>query len=370
MTIAKQFGFATGAGAIQNIADHNDATFWAPLATGLDTITDQFLTSDGTSLNYAGSFAALEYDFGRDVRATSILIKVETLLTLGAAVLIGSDNPATSVADTCQTGDVLLAQYTQAQMVASKVLEITATKAVDLRFRYYRILQRSSAAAAAPPIPGSGPSGPFTQFDSSAGNFTTPTYSGTFTIEGWGGGASGGVTGNANAGGDTEVSKDSLFDLIAHGGHKATTSAANSGTGAGTGGTATGANTFNVTGGNAGVPSPTTTGGGTSGKGGDAPVGGLGGSPVSNSDTMIRYGINGAAPGGGGSGRNLSTSIAGGTYFKYPGGGTGAYFKHVLTRGIDGPEPGDVIAWSVGAGGVSPIGDGNGANGRVRFSWT
>lgn len=367
MPIVKQFGFSTGAGAIQNIADHDDATFWAPLATGLDTITDQFLTADGTALNSAGSFAAIEYDFGAPVRLTSVVLKVETPLALGPAVLIGSDNPATSLADTCQSTDVLLAQYTQAQMTSSKVLEIIASKLVDLRFRYYRLLQRSSLITAAPPVPGAGT---FSQFDAGSGNFTTPTYAGTFTIEGWGAGASGGVTGDAHNGGNTTVAKDSLFTLAAGGGVKASTAAANSGSGFGTGGVATGANTANTPGGDAGVPSPTSSALGTSGKGGDAPFGGPGGSPATNTDTMIRYGNKGQAPGGGGSGRNTSTSVAGGTAFKFPGGGAGSYFKHVLTRGINGPEPGDIIAWSVGAGGLSSIGDGSGANGRVRFSWT
>lgn len=370
MPLVTQFGFATAAGLIQNIADRNEATFWKPLPTGLDTITDQFFTPDGTALNYGGSFAALQWDFGSDIRVTSFMIKVETHLSLGPAVLIGSANPASSVANTLQVGDVLLATYSADQIVSNNVLPVPVSKAADLRFRYYRLLQRTSDPVNAPPVAGAGVYG---SYEGSSGLFETPSYSSLFIMEGWGGGASGGLTGNAVNGGDTTISRESAFILTAGGGVKATASAANSGTGAGTGGAASGANTLNVAGGDAGVPSPASSGEGLSGKGGDAPNGGgVGGPSQTNSGYMIRYGNDGQSPGGGGSGRNISTSIAGGTYFKFPGGGSGGYFKHVLRRGIDAaaPAPGDMIAWTVGAGGLSPSGDGHGANGRARFSWT
>ena len=366
MIVVRQYGFAAGSGDLQNLVDGDEATFWRPLSTGFDAYTTQFLTSGG-ALNVGGSFAALEWDFGTAIRATSVRIKVETPLTLGPSILIGSLSPATSVSNTMQAGDVLLAQFDEVKINSSKVMEIPVTKASDVRFRYYRLLQRSTSPAAAPPST-LGPNA--VQFDSGAGSFETPDYGSTFTIEIWSAGASGGVSANANDGGDTTAGIDSLVVLTAEGGHKPTAVAPNLGTGAGTGGVASGGNAVNTNGGDGGLPSPLSAVGGESGKGGDAPLGGVGGSPQTNPGVMIVSGNDGTIPGGGGSGRNVSTSIAGGTYFKFPGGGSGCYVKHVLHRGVDGPEPGDVWGYEIGVGGVSPIGDGSGANGRARFSWT
>lgn len=363
----KQFGFSTGAGVLSNLVDKDRLTFWQPLATHLDTITDQFLLSDGT-LNYGGSFAALEWDFGVAVRAQTLLINVESALTLGDAVLVGSNNPATSIANTLQTGDVKLATFSPEQIVQNKTLAVEATIFNDLRFRYYRLLQRSSNPSAGPTVDANS-----STFDTAgAAEFETPAYTDKFIIEMWGAGACAGVAADSNDGGDSTCS---TYSLTAGGGNKPSATNPNLGTGTGTGGVATGGNNVNTPGGDAPLPSPTSIGEGLSGAGGSAPNGGLGGDGVPNNalttfSDAIKAGRAGVAPGGGGSGRNWAAGTGGGSYFKYPGGGAGSYVKHVLTKGIDGPDPGDMIDYVVGAGGVPSNLDGRGANGRVRFSWT
>jgi len=380
MITVKQFGFATGAGALANLVDSNDATSWTPLATNFSAYPAQFMSPDGTVLNYGASFPAIEWDFGEPTRAVSLSILVVSPLALGPAVLIGSDNPATSTANTLQTGDVLLATYNAQEIVSSNVLTIALTTNSDVKFRYYRLLQRSSLLSAALP----GPTNSKT-YDTGAGNHTVGAYTDKFIIEVWGAGASGGVSTEAQDGGNSTCA---TYALTAEGGNKASTSAANAPTGAGTGGAATGGNTANIVGGDGDPPFPNTTGLGNSGKGGDCPNGSLGGLAVYNGGAQLIYGwhpwgskagkvVIGAVdqpggtvtggPGGGGSGRNIAI----GTHrFKYPGGGAGAYVKHVLTKGIDGPDEGDLIAYVIGAAGVSTQPDGAGANGRVRFSWT
>lgn len=377
----KQFGFATGAGALANIVDGSKITFWQPLATTFDFYTAQFFTPDGTALNYGGSFPAIEWDFGSPTRALTILLETATILTLGPGVLIGSSNPATSVTDTLQSGDTFLAQFSAGQITSNMVLQIPATSAADLRFRYYRLLQRTSASAFAP----LGPTNSRT-LDSGAGSFAVVDYTDKFIIEIWGAGASGGISGNAQDGGNSTCA---TYALTAEGGKKATTTGPNSGTGAGLGGAASGGNTANITGEGGSPPAPATSDYGISGKGGDAPFGSVGGAGISNWSSgfpgsalafailygtkagQLTYGFGLEAetgPGGGGSGRNIWQFLIGAS--KYPGGGAGGYVKHVLTKGIDGPITGNLIAYAVGAGGISTQPDGGGARGRVRFSWT
>jgi hypothetical protein len=369
MTITvKQFGFTPSSGALSNIVDTNVATGWAPSATDLASFTSSFLHASGVPI--VAPFACIEFDYGEAVRLPLFLLQTESGSTLGDGMLIGSDTPATSTADVVNSDDVLMGVYTQAQLNAGHVLKTSAFSG-DIRKRYYRLCQHALGV----PIvstDGGGPGGSNSQvFDSGSDNFITPDYTNTLVIELWGAAACGGVSGDASDGGDTTCA---TYSLIAGGGNKSAQAAQNAGPG-GTGGTATGGNTLNATGGNGDPPDPTgTLNAGNSGKGGDAPYGGVGGSAVSNGAGGHINGNPGVAPGGGGSGRNNNVSDSGliftAAYFKYPGGGSGAYVRHVFTRGVAGsPAPGDPIAYSVGAGAVSPVGDGNGANGRARFSW-
>jgi len=382
MPTVKQFGFAPGAGALANLVDGNDATSWTPLATNFSAYPAQFMTPDGASLNYGSSFPAIEWDFGEPTRAVSLNILVESPLTLGPAVLIGSDNPATSTANTLQSGDVLLATYNAQEIVSNNVLTIALTTNSDVRFRYYRLLQRSALPSVAVPAPTNSK-----PYESGAGSHEVGPYTDKFIIELWGAGASGGVSDNAQDGGNSTCS---TYSLTAEGGNKATATVPNAGTGAGTGGAASGGNTANIPGGDGSPPSPVSPLPGFSGKGGDCPNGSPGGAGVGNNG-HLKYGdspwgskassvvIGGSdlpggtvtgAPGGGGSGMNLFSDTVLPSWYKYPGGGAGGYVKHVLTKGIDGPDEGDLIAFTVGVGGVSTQPDGGGANGRARFSWT
>jgi hypothetical protein len=211
-----------------------------------------------------------------------------------------------------------------------------------------------------PVVPGA------TTFNSGSGNYSVPAYN-TLTIEIWGAGASGGVTSQANNGGNSTVS---TYSLTAGGGIKSTATTYNTNQ-LGIGGTASGGNTTNTNGGNSTSPSPTNLGVGTSGAGGNSPNGGTGGAAVGGGLGTVAAGNAGNAPGGGGSGHQSFIGGPAGGQAKYPGGGAGAYVRHVFTFGAGGaPAVGASIAYAVGAGGTSsssPV-DGAGAAGRVRFT--
>ena len=390
--IVKQIGFTPVAGSLLNLVDGNLTTFWQPAATDFFSYQDPFLTVMGEP-NVGKNFVALEFDLGLPLRVPLIQVRTETVVTLGPAMLIGSDFPASSAADVVQAGDVLMGMYTTVQITSNLVLE-TAARLKDIRKRYYRLCQHFYNA----PLSQSGGSGQgpdhivgdnFSLYNAGSGDFTVVPYT-TLTIEGWGGGASGGLSPVAVSGTDTTVS---TYSLLAHGGAAPTATVANSSTGFGIGGTASGGNTANLTGGNGGAPSPASILEGLSGKGGDAPNGGPGGgnggegssSPVYGPNlapgaggvpTIIDPGVfynghDGYWPGGGGSGQNLLMPISGGQYIKNPGGGAGGYFKHVFTFGVSGsPAVGALISFAVGLGGIPTAkGDGQGAPGRVKFSW-
>jgi hypothetical protein len=371
----KQFGLFQASGTLASIVDGDAGVGWAPLPDELTTYTANFLDGSGNP-NSAASFPGFEFDFGTPVRVPTFLFQTETQRTLTRGMLIASNNPATSVADMVQSGDLLLGIYTTEELNAGRILT-TRAKTEAITGRYLRLVMRSGDEEAAPDTsdPDYVDPSAASQYDTAGPvAFLVPDYEDVFTIEGWGAGASGGVAANANAGGTTTCD---TYSLTANGGSPSAIASPNANGTPAPGGTATGGNTTNTTGGAGGLPSPFNSGDGESGKGGDAPNGGLGGAAVANGFSFMiaglypgfKYGNAGAAPGGGGSGRNLFSSVGGGTVFKYPGGGSGGYFKHVLHRGVDGPNPGDVILGFVGAGGTSSTGDGSGANGRLKFSY-
>lgn len=370
--IAKQFGFTNGAGAIANLVDGNLSTFWSPLQTDFATYPAQFFLSDKVTLNFGASFPALEFDLGLAKRVPQFFLKVETPLTLGPAILIGSEIGATSPADTLQIGDILLGEYRLDQIISNRFLEVPAMRDADIRRRFLRLLQRSNDPSVIAPTPG--PANSVT-FDRGAGGWVTLDYASTFMVEVWGAGASGGMTSQAQNGGATNANKMAGWSLTANGGAKATAATANAGP-AGTGGTASGGNVANITGGNGSAPDPTSTAIGLSGKGGDAPFGGLGGGAVylplilGRGGANFLYGLDGVGPGGGGSGRSYWYPSGDVIYQKFPGGAAGGYSKSVFARGSGLADPGGLLEYSVGDGGVSSAGDGRGAQGRVRFSWT
>lgn len=372
MTITvRQYGLVQRTGTLASIVDGDAGTGWAPVNDQLQGYPDGFFSAVDV-LNFGKPFPCIEFDYGEPVRLSAFLLQVEQIQTVGDGVLIASNNPAHSVADTLQVGDLLLGSYTRAQLVAGRVLQ-TLAATQNIQGRYIRLLQRDTLHPA-PLLDGGGGTpdggggvngGTFAYFDGVSGDFIMPNYSSTLTIEGWGSGASGGTTGMANAGGDTTVS---TYSLTAHGGAKSTATTPNGTPTPAAGGTATGGNQANVTGGAGGVPVN-----GVSGKGGDAPFGGSGGDAVSAPVPWTSFsGHDGAAPGAGGSGFCvLLNHIAGADQATaFPGGAAGGYFKHVLTKDVDGPDPGDHIAYACGLGGAPTNGNGAGAPGRVRFSWT
>lgn len=204
-------------------------------------------------------------------------------------------------------------------------------------------------------------------YNSGSGNWTVPNYN-TLTIELWGGGATAGAsTGTPVQGNNSTVS---TLGLTAGGG-RYPTGALNSATGGGVGGTASGGNTTNTNGGTGGGCSPANAGPGYSGTGGSSPNGGSGGAGVYNNSLTSVNGNPGNAPGGGGGGGNSFSPVGGGNYYKRLGGGGGAYVKHVVTRGSPGaPTIGALLAYVVAAAVTGNAGSGNGAAGRVKFTWS
>lgn len=362
------FGFTTRSGALANLVDNDAVVGWAPQPTRLSSMNAPFVNTGGAP-NIGNDFAAIQVDFGTPTRVAIMLIQVQHLFTLGDCMMIASDNPATSVSNTVQSGDISLGLFSRDKMVSNKVIS-TLAKTQDVTKRYLRFCFHATGAKMTQDGTTTDTGGSMNNgvwYDVGSGVFEVPVYTGAFVTEGWGGGASGGEPGAANNGGETTAGNDSIFMGHAGGGFKATTNPNTNGTPA-LGGAASGANTDNITGGQGGLPSSFTAALGSSGKGGDSPNGGTGGPAIYNPNSYFLLGADGNGPGGGGSGRNIFTSIAGGTAFKYPGGGAGAYFRDVRTPGD--LVPGSHLAWSIGLGGLSPIGNGRGANGRVKFSWT
>jgi hypothetical protein len=371
MTITvKQYGLLSGSGTLASIVDGDPLIGWAPLADNLATYTSNFLDTLGAP-NAAGSFAGFEFDFGTPVRVPLFLFQTESEATLIKGMLIASENPATGVSDMVQAGDTLLGIYTTEQINSNTVQE-TAARHQEIITRYIRLCFRSGDETTSPDTsdPGYLPPTVGTQFDTpgASGVFVVPEYTNYFVIEGWGGGASGDIASMSMAG---TASTCSTYSLIANGGSASTITHPNSNGTPAAGGTASGGNTANITGGAGGLPTAH-SGFGQSGAGGDSPNGGVGGPPVYISVFVFGtfWGNDGAAPGGGGGGYVVFYPGASGIYFKYPGGGAGGYFKHAFVRGTAGaPEPEDEIAYTVGAGGVSTHGGGDGAPGRIKFSY-
>ena len=370
-------GLTTAAGTLGKIVDGDEGDGWTPAATRLTSLTDAF-TDSALAPQVGKAFACIQFDFGIATRVPLFLVQVESEFGLGDCMLIGSDNPATIATNIVQTDDVLLGLYPRHEVVAGAILA-TAMKDTAISKRYLRMVFHATGALMTPdgtPTETGGGSSNSVWFDSGSGNWTASGWDDSanyLTIEGWGGAASGGESATAVDGGDTTCS---TFSLLAEGGSKSAITTPNTTGTPAPGGPASGGDTENTTGGDGGLPAYDGPSGwsGFSGKGGDAPHGGLGGPAVYSNDPFngFKVGKDGSAPGGGGSGRIVFVPSSGGSFSKYPGGAAGGYFKHIVTIGGVSPdvEPGDLIAYSVGAGGVSTQPNGRGANGRIKFSWS
>src|ERR1044072_5968874 len=137
--VTTQIGFSTASGALQNMTDFDDATFWAPYADGLDGYTQPPVGDSGSGIP-GYQRPAIQFDFGENVRIPVFQLKVEKPATVGQCFLIASDNPATSLDNTVQAGDVWAGgMYTVAQMNSGKTLE-TRAKTFAIRARYWRFV--------------------------------------------------------------------------------------------------------------------------------------------------------------------------------------------------------------------------------------
>jgi len=205
-----------------------------------------------------------------------------------------------------------------------------------------------------------------------SGTFTIPLYRNTLQIEIWGGGGGGGSGNHDGTFNGSSGTSSSVLGVTVNGGTGGTGGNRN-GTqsgGGGAGGTASGtvanASVLTKTTGNAGGGG--NAGGNAGGAGGSAPNGGTGGSAGSNS-----VGGTGGAPGAGGGGGGYSDhqsknpNQAGGG-----GGGSGAY-ANIYYSSYGAISSGTVVNYTVGAAGTGAPQDqagGNGASGRIKFTWT
>lgn len=145
--IVTQFGFSTALGTINNIADGDESTFWAPYPDGFDSYGAPIVLDDGVTLNVGASFPCIQFDFGDKVRIPIFRLKVETLAAMGPSWLLASDNPATSIDTVIQGGDVLAGTFTLAQMNSNAAIT-TLAMTQEIRKRYWRFLQRVQPPAA------------------------------------------------------------------------------------------------------------------------------------------------------------------------------------------------------------------------------
>lgn len=206
-----------------------------------------------------------------------------------------------------------------------------------------------------------------------SGSFTIPLYRNTLTIEIWGGGGGGGSGNHDGYYNGSNGTATTVLGVTAGGGNGGSGGSRydnQSGAG-GSGGTASGSatpspTTLTKTNGNAGGGG--NAGGNVGGSGGAAPSGGSGGAAGNQGG-----GGAGSAPGGGGGGGGYSdhqsknpNQAAGG------GGGSGAYAR-IYYSSYGAITSGTVVNFTIGAGGSgAPQTEkgGNGANGRITFTWT
>lgn len=156
--IVTQVGFTTQSGLLADIVDEDAGTGWAPQPDQLVSYTAPFVTPGsevfvygrglypGTQVggpNVGASFPYIQFDYGLPVRLAAFLLQTETALTLGAACLVGSDNPGTVVADAIGADDRIMGLYTAEEICAGQVL-LTAAQSEIILKRYYRLLQRTT----------------------------------------------------------------------------------------------------------------------------------------------------------------------------------------------------------------------------------
>lgn len=134
-----QIGFLTASGALANIADANEATFWKPFADGLDSYPMTPVADNGFVLpGYPRP--AIQFDFGENVRISIFRAVTQTPTSLGWCFLLASDLPATTLDNTVQASDIWAGGlYTVEQMNSGVALE-TRAKTQDIRKRYWRFV--------------------------------------------------------------------------------------------------------------------------------------------------------------------------------------------------------------------------------------
>lgn len=140
--VAKAFGYSTAAGVISNVVDLDDATAWTPYATSWPAGTPTISPPTSVALppdSGADTYPALQIDMGEAVSVTKFKLHGANAGTLGAAMLYASNNPATSLSDTIQVGDVRIGNYTEAELCSNVELD-TDLRTSGTPYRYYRFI--------------------------------------------------------------------------------------------------------------------------------------------------------------------------------------------------------------------------------------
>lgn len=133
-------GLLTQAGAIQNMCDGSDLTFWQPYADGLDSYLQPPVGDAGFVIADGSPRPCIQFDFGENVRIPMFRVKVDGPKSIGQCYLIASDNTATSLTDTVQASDINAGgYYTPEQMNSGNAL-ITKAQTTPIRKRFWRFV--------------------------------------------------------------------------------------------------------------------------------------------------------------------------------------------------------------------------------------
>lgn len=139
--VATAFGYTTQSGTPANVVDRNGATSWTPYATTWPPSTPAVSppTAITATPSSADTYPALQIDMGEAVAVTKFKFVAFHAASLGAAMLYASNNPASSLSNTIQVGDVRIGSYTAAELCSGVDLD-TDLKTSGQPFRYYRFI--------------------------------------------------------------------------------------------------------------------------------------------------------------------------------------------------------------------------------------
>lgn len=143
--VAKSFGFTTKSGVIKNLVDGDVAVGWSPFSSSFNGNGGAAAFVDVITTSPTAPYAALEFDMGEVCTVKYFNFAVAGEFSLPACVLYGSNNPATSTADTLQIGDTKLGTYSVKEMNLPDIRTLPAASS-DAQYRYYRFVVDPAAS--------------------------------------------------------------------------------------------------------------------------------------------------------------------------------------------------------------------------------